>query len=200
MDRIVERVSALTGVDRAAVARSAGRVDARAFLRDLLRSDGRLASAYDPSIATDDPSPEEEGGRGGDPVLDAMTAPLTGAMLTLYRDTLKWQPDRRYILLNRGVSGGWDWGDDWGQPQAVGALRRALALDPELQVLVVHGLTDLVTPYFGSELILRQLPASTADRVRQANYPGGHMFYLREASRQAFRDDARALYEPGEAG
>ena len=99
-----------------------------------------------------------------------MTAPLTGAMLTLYRDPLGWVPDRRYVLLNRQVSGGWDWGDDWGQPQALGALRRVLALDPELRLLVAHGLTDLVTPYFGSELILRQLPAPAADRVRQATY------------------------------
>ena len=32
--------------------------------------------------------------------------------------------------------------------------------------------------------------------MRQANYPGGHMFYLRDGSRRSFRDDARALYEP----
>ena len=61
---------------------------------------------------------------------------------------------------------------------------------------MAHGYTDLVTPYFASALILRQLPAGLDPdaRVRQANYPGGHMFYLRDGSRRAFRDDARSLY------
>ncbi len=191
--RLVDRVSALTGLDRATVARAAGRVDAGDFLREIRRDHGRRASAYDPAVGSADPEPGHD--RGADPVLDALTAPLTGAMLTLYRDTLGWQPDRRYILLNGGISRAWSWGDDRGQPEAVGPLRDALALDPDFRVLVAHGLTDLVTPYFASTLILRQLPAmGDADRVRQANYPGGHMFYLRQASRRAFRTDVQALY------
>ena len=125
-----------------------------------------------------------------------MTAPLTSAMLGFYRDTLGWLPERPYMLLNRQVSRAWDWGGDWDQPEAVGALRRVLALDPAFRLLVAHGYTDLVTPYFASALILRQLPAGLDPdaRVRQATYPGGHMFYLRDGSRRAFRDDARALY------
>ena len=78
-----------------------------------------------------------------------MTAPLTSAMLAHYRDTLGWLPDRRYILLNRDVSRSWDWGSGRGQPEVVGALGDVLALDPEFRLLVAHGYTDLVTPYFG---------------------------------------------------
>ena len=60
---------------------------------------------------------------------------------------------------------------------------------------MVHGATDLVTPYFASELILRQLPGfGDGRRLRLAVYRGGHMFYLRDDAREAFRDDARALY------
>ena len=104
-------------------------------------------------------------------------------------------PDRRYQLLNRAVSGAWDWDAGRGQPEAVGPLAEALALDRELRVLVAHGATDLVTPYFASELILRQLPGfGPGERLRLAVYRGGHMFYLRDDARAAFRDDARALY------
>jgi len=43
--------------------------------------------------------------------------------------------------------------------------------------------------------MLRQIPASAgADRVRFELYPGGHMFYLRDQSRIAFRRAAAALY------
>ena len=200
IDRIVERVTALTGLGRSFVERADGRIGRDAFAREVLRDEGRLASPYDTRVASADPAPGDPVPHAADPVLDAMTAPLTSAMLAHYRETLDWLPERRYRLLNGGVSRAWDWGDGRGQPEAVTALARVLALDPEFRTLVVHGYTDLVTPYFASELILRQLPAFGAgDRVRTANYRGGHMFYLRADSRAAFRDDAMTLYA-AEAG
>ena len=64
-----------------------------------------------------------------------------------------------------------------------------------LRVIVAHGLTDLVTPYFANELLLRQIPTYGGEtRIRLQTYPGGHMFYTRDASRTAFRDDVRAMY------
>jgi len=63
-------------------------------------------------------------------------------------------------------------------------------------VLVAHGYTDLVTPYFASELVLDQLPAfGDRQRVSSVVYPGGHMFYSRDSSRKAFREDAFNLVE-----
>ena len=175
------------------VAETAGRVDAGDFARAAGRAAGRRMSVYDAAVLGAEPLPGRR--RGGDPVLDAMTAPLTAGMLAHYRDTLRWMPDRRYQLLNRAVSGAWDWDAGRGQPEAVGPLAEALALDRELAVLVAHGATDLVTPYFASELILRQLPGfGPGERLRLAVYRGGHMFYLRDDARAAFRDDARALY------
>ena len=61
-------------------------------------------------------------------------------------------------------------------------------------MLVAHGFTDLVTPYFASQVLLNQLPDFGPDRVSLAVYPGGHMFYSRDGSRAAFRDDALRLY------
>ncbi|SFI10609.1 hypothetical protein SAMN05216525_104138 [Bradyrhizobium sp. Gha] len=70
-----------------------------------------------------------------------------------------------------------------------------LATDPKMNVLVGHGLFDFVTPYFGSKLALDQLPpfASAVDRVKLVTYSGGHMFYSRDASRQAFRAEVEAM-------
>ena len=73
-------------------------------------------------------------------------------------------------------------------------MRRVLALDPKLKLLVGHGLFDLATPYFGSQIQLDQLPAyAVSDRVRLVVYPGGHMFYSRDASRKAFRDEVEKI-------
>ena len=186
--RIVDRVTAITGLDRQVVARAEGRIDSSGFAREIRRDERRRTSVYDATVSAASP-------RGPDPVLDAMTAPLTSAMLAFYRNSLEWLPDRRYVLLSRDVSRSWDWESGRGQPEVVSALEHILSLDPELRLLVAHGYTDLVTPYFGSTLILRQLDLAGADdRVRQKTYRGGHMFYLRDASRRAFREDALALY------
>jgi carboxypeptidase C (cathepsin A) len=192
--RMVGRVADLTGLDPQAVEHVAARIDSGDFAREVRRDDGRVISVYDATVAHDAPTPGDGRGPRADPVLDALTAPLTGAMIAHYRETLGWRPDRRYRLLNGGVSRAWDWGGGRGQPEAFSALQRVLALDPEFRVLVAHGYTDLVTPYFGTQLLLRQLPSGPDGRVRQANYRGGHMFYLREDSRRRLREDARALY------
>ena len=77
------------------------------------------------------------------------------------------------------------------------ALRQDLAEDPQLRVVIAHGLFDLVTPYFATKLMLDQIPQSDGRaRVDFEVYPGGHMFYSRDASRQALREAAKKLYGP----
>jgi len=63
-----------------------------------------------------------------------------------------------------------------------------------MKLLVGHGLFDLATPYYGSKILLDQLPSfAGSSRVKLVVYPGGHMFYSRDASRKAFRDEVQAL-------
>ena len=79
---------------------------------------------------------------------------------------------------------------------ARGLEANGVTIDEDGDTLIVHGLTDLVTPYFETQMTLDQIP-NTGDpaRMRFEVYPGGHMFYSREDSRARFRDDARALIE-----
>ncbi|MCG6121396.1 MAG: peptidase S10 [Microvirga sp.] len=191
--RASARVASLVGLDPELVRRRAGRIDMQLYAREIGRDDDALASLYDSGVTAGDPVPTLDFSRAADPVLDALTAPLTSAMLALYDDKLSWTPPRRYILLNSGVNRAWSWGRGRSQPEAVSALRRVMALDGDFRLLVVHGYTDLVTPYFESALILRQI-RDFQGRVRLENYPGGHMFYTRDESRRAFRDDAARLY------
>ena len=195
IERMTPRVSAYTGIDPAQVQRLGARIDTQTFQRELNRQRGMVASAYDPTITAYDPSPNSANGRFSDPVLDAIGPPITGAMTELYQGTLKWRIEQPYRLLNGEVANQWTWGRGRSGPEVVEDLRNALAGDRDLQAMVAHGASDLVTPYFGSQLILDQLPVfGSADRLKLAVYGGGHMFYSRDASRRAFRDDAQALY------
>jgi len=195
IERMTPRVAALTGLDPAQVKKLGARIDIGTFQRELNRARGTVASAYDPTITAFDPSPNSAQSRFSDPVLDAIGPPLTAAMTALYQGPLKWRVEQPYRLLNGEVNGQWNWGRGRAGPEVVDDLRNALASDRDLHALVAHGASDLVTPYFGTQLILDQMPVfGSADRLKLTVYGGGHMFYSRDASRRAFREDAQVLY------
>ena len=196
--RIAARVAQFTGLDPALVRQLAGRVDTRTFLRERNRDRGLIGSMYDATVTGIDPDPGAANSRRDDPVLDGIRAPLSSAMTDLYARVLKWRVEEPYQLLNSRVNSRWDWGGGRSTHDVVDELRGVLARDPQLRVLIAHGASDLVTPYFENQLILDQLPAYAANRLKLAVYGGGHMFYSRDASRRALRDDALQLYRASE--
>jgi len=72
-------------------------------------------------------------------------------------------------------------------------LVEALALAPELRVVVMHGYHDSMTPFYQSEVELLQggaLP-QFADRLSVKGYNGGHRIYMTSTSRVAMSADLR---------
>lgn len=198
MSRLGANVARFTGLERQSVERLGGRVDVRTFIRSRRRAAQQVLSAYDGEIAGFDPAPFSRDGDWADPVLDALRAPLGAAMSRVVTERLQWPVgDARYEILNDRVAHGWDFGRAGRvNAEATSDLRQALALDPRLKVLVVHGLADLVTPYFATKLLLDQLPAfGDVPRVRLVALPGGHMAYIHDDSRKLLRDAARATIE-----
>lgn len=194
MTRLAEKVAALTGIDQAVTRRLAGRLDISEFRREFDRKNGKVTGRYDASVRGFDPHPDSSSSHFSDPSGDTLIAPLTSAAVELTTRKLNWRPDGSYQLLNGSVQGGWDYGRGINPPESASQLREILALDPKLKVLVGHGLFDLATPYFGTKVLLDQLPPfASPDRVKFVVYPGGHMFYSRDGSRQAFRAEAGLL-------
>jgi carboxypeptidase C (cathepsin A) len=192
--RLSDRVAALTGIDQAVSRRLAGRFDVSEFRREFDRRDGKVTGRYDASVLGFDPNPDSSVSHFSDPSGDPLIAPLTSAVVDLTARKLNWRPDGSYKLLNSAVERSWDFGRGLNPAESISDLRQILALDPKLKLLVGHGLFDLATPYFGSKMLLDQLPAyASPERVKLIVYPGGHMFYSRDASRQAFRAEAEAL-------
>ncbi|MET0866828.1 MAG: peptidase S10, partial [Pseudorhodoplanes sp.] len=191
LTRLIARVTEITGLPPDVVPAARGRIDEKIFAREFARKHGKVTSIYDPAVTGDDPEPAAPRPDHADPLLSVMKAPLTEAMDKLLKSAGKAQV---YQIGNETVFESWHWNSDHGLPESVMALRRMLALDPQLRVLVVHGTSDLATPYFENRLILDQFPDFGADRVMFRLYPGGHMFYSRDASRAAWRRDVLPLY------
>jgi carboxypeptidase C (cathepsin A) len=192
--RLADRVAALTGIDQVVSRRLAGRFDVSEFRREFDRRDGKVTGRYDASVLGFDPDPDSSSSRFSDPSGDPLIAPLTSAVVDLITRKLNWRPDGSYHLLNGAVERSWDFGRGRSPAESISELRQVLALDPKLKLLVGHGLFDLATPYFGSKILLDQLPAyASRERVKLVVYPGGHMFYSRDGSRQAFRAEAEMM-------
>lgn len=196
--RMAEHVANLTGLPLELTKRRGGRIDWWTERRE--REPGRIGSAYDLTVTGLDPDPMAQSVQAPDAVTDALKAPVTAAAVSLYADRLNWRPDGapgpRYEILNEAVARSWSYNGGQSAAESVTALQSALAFDPALHVIVMHGLYDIVTPYFASKLILDQLPAALASRARLVTVPGGHMFYTRDASRLRFRDEGQALIGP----
>ena len=193
-ERIVQRVTELTGLDPVFVRRSGGRLETQAYLREVYRSEGKLGSRYDSNVTAWDPFPFSPNQRTNDPILDSIIAPTTTAMVDFITHTVGWKYDGRYNALSYEVNKLWDAGKD-GRTGSVEDLRKSVALDPKLQVLIAHGWSDLSCPFMASVLLVDQMPVMGAtERVRVKEYPGGHMFYSRPDSSAALRRDVMAVY------
>ncbi len=191
---MITKVTSLTGLDPLFVKRSGGRLDTQAYLREVYRAEGKLGSRYDSNVTAWDPFPYAPQQETGDPILNAIIAPTTTAMVNFVTRTVGWKFDGRYNALSYAVNRLWHRDKD-ANLGSVKQLRQSVANDPNLHVLIAHGWDDLSCPFMASVLIVDQMPAmGDPTRVQVKEYPGGHMFYARPKSQAALTKDVRAMY------
>jgi carboxypeptidase C (cathepsin A) len=187
------KVADLTGLPQGVVAKERARIDPQAH--DVRSRDGRLYSLYDDTLSIADPFPEgEDNADSPDPVLSGFGRAYGNAFAGYAAQTLGFRTDLKYDLLNLAANAKWEYkdGDDLvtrGTPD----LRKLLALNPSLHVLIANGYFDTVCPFAGSRWLVEHLPVGR-DRIKLAVYKGGHMFYTRPDSRASLSNDAAALY------
>jgi carboxypeptidase C (cathepsin A) len=196
------RVSEITGIPVETVERTRG------FLGDIygkqVAGSGRVASPYDASYTVPDAYPEASYSQHDDPILDGYTRAYGAAFASYARHELGYQSEMTYTLLNEEVNRRWEWngsrgGDSRALSSVSGDMRDLLSVIPGMRMLIVHGYADALTPYGASRYVIDHLPPGLAGgRVDLKTYAGGHMFYTRTASRQAFAVDAGAFYAAGQ--
>jgi len=191
---MIQRVTEMTGLDPQFVKYSGARIETEAYLREVHREQGKLGSVYDSNVTSFDPFPFAPEQRANDPILASIIAPLTTAMVDFITRTVGWKIDARYNALSFDVNRLWERDNDMRRG-SVPDLREAVAADPKLRVLIVHGWNDLSCPFMGSVLTVDQMPVmGDATRVAVREFPGGHMFYTRDESRIALRKDVMEMY------
>lgn len=199
-DEVLDRLADLLGLDADLVRRAEGRISMEVFARELLRDEGRRLALYDASQWVRDPFPDRDSFGGPDPSLMGIGRVYAAGINQRLRGEIGVETDRPYELLSMDVNESWKVDLDRhaldGPIGATDDLRYGMALDPAIQVLVTHGLYDLVTPFHASDRLrdMMRLDPDTASRIQLRHFPGGHMFYGWDASRRDFRDLVAAFY------
>jgi carboxypeptidase C (cathepsin A) len=198
---VLDRLAEITGLPAELVRQAQGRISVSRFVKEYDRPNGRILSRYDGLITGPDPNPASGVAHGPDPVLARAEPAWTAAFVDHVRRELGYATDVTYRLLNEEIAGKWDFGMSptrQGYAGAIEELQAARAVVPSLGVLIAHGRTDLVTPYFASRYLIDQLPTlAGAKPIRLAVYAGGHMMYMVPESRRALARDAAQLYGAG---
>lgn len=176
-EAMIKRVTEMTGLDPKYVRDAGGRLDSRTFLREVHREQGTIGSVYDSNVTLPDPFPYSAEQEGSDPILESIIAPTTTAMVDFITHVVGWKTDARYHALNYDVRFTRDQGQ---RGESASDLREAIAADPKLKVLIVHGWNDLSCPFMGSIITANQLPYNLQKQVDVREFPGGHMFYTRQ--------------------
>lgn len=193
--QMIQKVTELTGLDPAFVKYSGGRLETGAYLREVHREEGKIGSIYDSNVTSFDPFPYSPDQESNDPILAAIVAPTTTAMVDFVTRVVGWKVDARYNALSYEVNHLWD-RDAALRKGSAEQLRESVAADPKLRVMIVHGWNDLSCPFMGSVLTVDQMPVmGDPTRVSVHEYPGGHMFYTRDASGGALKKDVAEMYE-----
>ena len=165
------------------------------FWKELLRDEGLTVGRLDSRYRGVDRSNAGER-YDFDPALTSWNHAFTPAINHYLRDVLGYETDLRYFMF--GPVHPWNReGDNTGEN-----LRRAMAENPYLQLLVQSGYYDGGTNYFAAKYTMWNMDPSgrLRDRMRFEGYRSGHMMYLRQEdlarANQDIRDFIRSAIPP----
>ncbi len=150
-------------------------VPASAFWKELLRDEGYTIGRLDSRYLGID---RKDAGDRYDypPELTSWNHAFAPAINHYLRDELGFETDLQYYLF--GPVRPWEGRNEHDVGEE---LRRAMAQNPYLEVMVQSGYYDGATDYFTAKYVLWNLDPSgrLRDRMRFEGYESGHMMYLR---------------------
>lgn len=190
-ETIASKVSIYTGLSKESILQNNLRIPTRFFWKELLRNKnghtiGRLDSRYlgiDRSEAGDSPDYSPE--------LTSWLHSFTPAINYYIRNILKFKTDVKYNMF--GDVHPWNRQNNRVRDN----LRKAMAQNPYLNILVQSGYYDGATTYFHAKYTMWNIDPSgkLKDRMHFKGYRSGHMMYLRRDDLKSANEDLRAFIQ-----
>jgi carboxypeptidase C (cathepsin A) len=185
----------LTGLPEKLIEQSRLRIRISLFTKKLLEDDGRTIGRYDSRLKGIDHDPNA-GSSEYDPSYASVQGAYTAAFNEYIRTQLKWDTDRPYEILTGKVQP-WNYHDFQNRYVDVAdRLRKAIAQNQSLHVLVANGYYDLATPFFATEYTFdhMQLDPKLRGNISMMYCDAGHMLYTKSACLASLHQHMAAFY------
>ncbi len=195
---VAAKLAAYTGTSMDYWMKADLRVTNSEFFAEFLREQGELVGRLDSRFTGINQDPlAQEGNR--DPQSDAISpAYIAGFLDYLYRD-LKVNKSLNYATSAYGRKGfDWDWkhagNERWGTQAAINTgvdMAEAMSKDPNVKVLILNGIYDIATVFYGVEHSINHLGLTKEikENILMKYYEAGHMMYTHPPSMAQFKKD-----------
>ncbi len=206
-EQILNKLVAYTGLSKDYLDKANLRVNQPQYSKELLRNDhadiGRLDARYK-GISQDLLGEYAF----SDPADNAISPAFISAFMSYYTTELKVSKDKNYNTAAYSLPDfKWDWKHarsnglfgDAATPSTGPDLANAMSLNPRLKILVLNGLFDLATPFYGTEYTFDHLglDKKLKDNITMKYYEAGHMMYINNTAAAAFKKDVAAFIVSG---
>ena len=197
-NEIASKLAAYTGTDASYWLKADLRVTASEFFAEFLRDKGEIVGRLDSRFrGINQDLLSQEGSH--DPQSSAISpAYITGFLDYLHR-TLKVSKELTYsITAGRRKDFKWDWSHEgnkrWGTQAAINTgidMAQAMTRDPNMKVLILNGIYDIATVFYGVEHSINHLGLTKEikDNIIMKYYEAGHMMYTHQPSLEKFKKD-----------
>lgn len=194
-EKIAERMSYLTGLDKDYILRANLRVDESRFYKELRRKDGLAIGRLDARFTGrnyDDAGESVD----FDPSFTNIDGPFTSAMNDYFQRDLNFKEEKPYNIFGNVYP--WNYSNVQNQFLNVAeSLRDAMNKNTHLKVYVGSGYYDFATPYFTAEYDVEHmfLRPELRKNVKHYFYESGHMYYIHKPSMVQFKKDVDSFFD-----
>jgi carboxypeptidase C (cathepsin A) len=192
---VAARAARYTGLSTDFVEQANLRLTTQLFAKELRRDERRTVGRLDGRFVGLDRDAVGQGYEFDASYDGAIMGPFTGTVNDYFRRELELNNNLEYFI--RGQAQPWDYSNVENRYLNVAEdLRRAMSVNPYLQVMVQSGYYDLATPYFAMDYTVAnmQLDPSIRENIRIEYYESGHMMYIHMPDLVKMKEDAVRFY------
>ncbi|MFK7936885.1 MAG: S10 family peptidase [Saprospiraceae bacterium] len=201
---VAQQLADYTGVSQAYWLKANLRVTNREFFQELLREEGQVVGRLDSRFTGINQDLLAQVANN-DPQSSAISPAYIAAFKNYLYTDLKADPNLTYTSsAGRRKGFKWDWKHrgnvTWNAQVAVSTaqdMATTLSRDPNMKVLILNGLYDIATVFYGVEHTVNHLNLAPEikDNIIMKYYEAGHMMYTHEPSMIQFKRDVDAFIQ-----
>ncbi len=201
---VAKKLEAYAGVSAELWMKANLRMTAGEFFQKLLEGEGEIVGRLDSRFTGLNQDLMRQSAD-----YDPQSASISPAYITrfldyLHNDLAVDKTANYSITAGRREGFKWDWKHEgnmrWGTQAAINTgpdMARALTRDPNMRVLIMNGIYDLATVFYGVEYSLDHLSISpeVRDNIIMEYYEAGHMMYTHQPSLVKFKEDLKEFVD-----